>query len=211
MDMLIFYDCVVYYCIIFLSIIEVVSKNSDWLISNFSDYFKQVIVNFMGLYKIYIILVNNEQDQMELFIIFLDCNGIEYGCVGNLSIVNVFNYQMGKNESLKIGNCDLVISVYQLCLVFIQVLFDLVIEVVDFLIYDIIVWSFLYVYGLDVYVISICVNVVDGYDFGLYKNELGVNSSFYVYLVFWNLFKDVYFLVQFFKVGIQVWVVFIGF
>lgn len=203
-DTLTLYDRVAHHRTTSLSTIEVASKNSDRLISNFSDYFKQATANPTGPYKTYIIPASNEQDQVESLITFLDRNGIEYGRAGNLSTVNAFNYQTGKNESLKIGNRDLVISAYQPRSVLTQVLLDPVTEVVDSLTYDITAWSLPYAYGLDAYATSTRVNVADGYDFGPYKNELGANSSPYAYLVPWNSMKDAHFLAQLFKAGIQV-------
>ena len=187
-----------------LSTIEISSKSSDRLVQQFSDYFKRAASEPTGPYKTYIIKGDNEQDRMEALITFFDRNGIEYGRAGSLSSVNAFNYQTGKNENVRIGNSDLVISAYQPRSVLTQVLLDPVTEVVDSLTYDITAWSLPYAYGLEAYATTTRVTVAEGYDFGPYRNELGANPSPYAYLVPWNSLKDAHFLAQLYKAGIQV-------
>ncbi|MEL6972126.1 MAG: M14 family zinc carboxypeptidase [Bacteroidota bacterium] len=203
-DTLTLYDRVEHHRATSLSTIEVSSKNSDRIVEQFSEYFKRAASNPTGPYKTYIIKGNNEQDRMEALTKLLDRNGIEYGRAGSLSTVSAFNYQTGKNESIKLGNQDLVISAFQPRSVLTQVLFDPVTEVVDSLTYDITAWSLPYAYGLEAYATTTRVNVAEGYDFGPYKNELGANSAPYAYLIPWNSFKGAHFLAQVFKEGIQV-------
>lgn len=203
-DTLTLYDRVAHHRTTSLSTIEIASKSSDRLVQQFTDYFKRAADNPTGPYKTYIIRGDNEQDRMEALLTFLDRNGIEYGRAGSLSSVNAFNYQTGKNETVRIGNRDLVISAHQPRSVLTQVLLDPVTEVVDSLTYDITAWSLPYAYGLEAYASTSRVNVAEGYDFGSYKNELGTNSTPYAYLVPWNSLRDAHFLAQLFKAGIQV-------
>ncbi|MEL6658610.1 MAG: M14 family zinc carboxypeptidase [Bacteroidota bacterium] len=203
-DTLTLYDRVEHHRTTSLSTIEISSKSSDRLVQQFSDYFKRAENNPTGPYKTYIIKGDNEQDRMEALITFFDRNGIEYGRAGSLTTVNAFNYQTGKDESVRIGNNDLVISAYQPRSVLTQVLLDPVTEVVDSLTYDITAWSLPYAYGLEAYATTTRVSVADGYDFGPYRNELGANSAPYAYLVPWNSLKGAHFLAQVLKAGIQV-------
>lgn len=203
-DTLTLYDRVAHHRTTSLSTIEIASKSSDRLVQQFTDYFDNAASSPTGPYKTFIIKGDNEQDRMEALLAFLDRNGIEYGRAGSLSSVNAFNYHTGKNENLRIGNRDLLISAYQPRSVLTQVLLDPVTEVVDSLTYDITAWSLPYAYGLEAYATTTRVEVAEGYDYGPYKNELGVNDAPYAYLVPWNSMRDARFLAQLFKAGIQV-------
>ena len=202
-DTLTLYDRVAHHRTTSLSTIEIASKSTDRLVQQFTDYFKRAADNPTGSYKTYIIKGDNQQPRMEALIQFLDRNGIEYGTAASTK-VSAYNYQNGKQESISIGNNDLVISAYQPRSVLTQVLLDPTTEVVDSLTYDITAWSLPYAYGLEAFATTTRVNVKQGYESAPYKNNLGSNLTPYAYLVPWESTQEAHFLAQLFKAGVQV-------
>jgi hypothetical protein len=203
-DTLTLYDRVAHHRTTSLSTIEIASKSTDRLVQQFTDYFKRAADNPTGSYKTYIIKGDNQQPRMEALIQFLDRNGIEYGTAASASKVSAYNYQNGKQESISIGNNDLVISAYQPRSVLTQVLLDPTTEVVDSLTYDITAWSLPYAYGLKAFASTTRVNVKNGYEQAPYTNNLGSNQTPYAYLVPWESTQEAHFLAQLFKAGVQV-------
>ncbi len=203
-DTLTLYDRVKHHKTTSLSTVEMASKNAARLVRQLDDYFKRATNSPTGPYKTYIIKGTNPQPRIQALLTLLDRNGIRYGRANGKGSINAYDYQTGKTKNIAINHNDLVISAFQPRSVLTQVLFDPSTELVDSLTYDITAWSLPYAYGLEAYATTSQTEVKDGYNTGVYKNNLGENSQPYAYLVPWESTQEARFLGQLLQAGIQV-------
>ena len=203
-DTLTLYDRVAHHTTTSLSTIETASKNTPRLVKHFDDYFDRATNSPTGPYKTYIIKGTNPKPRIQALMTLLDRNGILYGRAERTGNINAYNYQTGKNQNISISHNDLVISAFQPRSVLTQVLLDPSTEVVDSLTYDITAWSLPYAYGLEAYAATSRTAVKDGYNIGVYKNNLGANNQPYAYLVPWESTHEASFLGKLLQAGIQV-------
>ncbi|MEM1215693.1 MAG: M14 family zinc carboxypeptidase [Bacteroidota bacterium] len=202
-DTLTLYDRVTHHVTTAISTVEVASNRHEAIQQQFKDYFIKQAANPPGRYKAYVIKGDNPQPKLKALVELLDRNGIEYGTTA-VGSVSGFAYQTGKNTTVKVNNRDLVISAYQPRSVLTQVLLEPETEVIDSLTYDITAWSLPYAYGLEAYASASRVDVKPGYDFGVYKNELGAYTEPYAYLVPWTSTLEARFLGALLQADIQV-------
>lgn len=134
-----------------LSTVEIASKESDRVLEQFADYFKQAVTRPQGKYLTYVVSKDNPAGKLRRLTELLDRNGIAYGIAQEGKSQNMYSYRTAKNEAAGIEKGDLVISAYQPRSVLTQVLFDPDAYVEDSVTYDITGWSVPLAYGLDAY------------------------------------------------------------
>lgn len=166
-----------------LSTIEISSKNAKDLISNFSQYYHDAVGGKIGEYKSYVIKYTPEDEQrIKGLMKLMDQNGIRYGTSsGN---VRGFNYNTRKEESISIGNQDLVISGVQPKAVLVKVLFEPQSKLVDSITYDITAWAMPYAYGLTAYATRQSLKISDLNPLGTFNKNDAADS--YGYAIRWN-------------------------
>ncbi|NUQ24695.1 MAG: zinc carboxypeptidase [Saprospiraceae bacterium] len=186
-----------------LSTVEVSSQNAAQLVKNFDDYFTKSRNNPPGIYKTYIIKGSNPRGKLLGLCELLKKNGITYGKAETPVSVKAYDYQTGKETTVKIEANDLVISAYQPRAILTQVLLDPNSELVDSNTYDITSWSLPYAHGVESYATSQRINVKAGYDPAA-PAALVAGSKPYAYLATWNAMNNARFLSEVLQGGVVV-------
>jgi hypothetical protein len=114
-----------------MSTIEVTSKNSQDVISQFEQYFKRSLTNPPGSYKTYVVKGSKNPARLTALKALLDLQGIIYGSAAPAQFNNAFDYVSGKFGTASIEDGDLVISAYQPQAVLTKVLIDPESKLVD--------------------------------------------------------------------------------
>jgi len=193
-----------------LSTIEIASKESDRMVQNFRDYFKQATTKPQGEYGTYIVRAETPRGKMRNLLQLLDRNGIEYGYATEGFSGSLYNYRTGKNESgggVNVG--DVVISAFQPRSVLTQVLFDPEAAIEDSVTYDITGWSVPLAYGLDAYASTqrIGIKTIPGSaeDYDEYKDPFEAMdlSAVYAYVVPWEDLSSAAFLGELVASGVN--------
>ncbi|MCB0650646.1 MAG: zinc carboxypeptidase [Saprospiraceae bacterium] len=187
-----------------LSTIEVSSLNADRIIKNFEAYFKTANNDPPGQFKTYIIKHTNNPDKMKALCRLMDNNGIRYGKATGTQGVKAFDYQEGKEITLKVESSDLLISAYQPQGVLTQVLFDPDAKLADSMTYDITAWSLPYAYGLETYATKERLTPTKEYLFENFDLKLTEDTKPYAYFLRWGSMEDARFLGALLKKGIKV-------
>ena len=181
-----------------MSTIEIASQNADKLIAEFKKYFEDGNANGIGEYKTYIITEANAGKKRALQN-FFDINGIKYGSV-NAAAVKGYNYFTGKEESFAATN-SISVSAYQPKSALVKVLFEPKSKLSDSVTYDITAWSLPFVYGAQTYAVK--EKIIPGNYINPNANA-AVSTTAYGYLVNYNSFADVKFLVALLNAKIKV-------
>ena len=130
-----------------LSTIEVSSKNSKELITQFKKYFDDAVLGKTGEYKTYIIKYAPLDDQrIKSLKELLDKNKIVYGT--SFGAGKGYNYLTKREENFNINKEDLVVSVLQPKSSLVQAFFEPNPRLSDSATYDITAWAMPYCYGL---------------------------------------------------------------
>ena len=132
-----------------LSTVEIASRESERVVDNFRDYFRQATTKPQGKFQTYVISGDTPRGKMRHLLRLLDRNGIEYGRATATRGESMYDYRTTKNEATGVTAGDLVISAFQPRSVLTQVLFDPEAFVEDSVTYDITAWSVPLAYGLD--------------------------------------------------------------
>ena len=186
-----------------LSNVELASKNASALIQNFETYFKAGKNDPPGKYKTFIIKGDNPEGRIKALCDLMDKNHIQYGKAKANTSLRAYNYTTGEDETMSLGDNDLVISAYQPLGLFTQVLFEPKSELEDSLTYDITAWSMPYAYGLEAYASTQEVQVTPGYEFSDYIISRTLPEA-YAYLSKWESMEDARFLSEVLKAGMKV-------
>jgi hypothetical protein len=186
-----------------LSNVELASKNASALIQNFETYFKAGKNDPPGKYKTFIIKGDNPEGRIKALCNLMDKNHIQYGKAKANTSLRAYNYNTGEDETVSLGENDLVISAYQPLGLFTQVLFEPKSELEDSLTYDITAWSMPYAYGLEAYASTQEVQVTPGYEFSDYIISRTLPNA-YAYLSKWESMEDARFLSEVLKAGMKV-------
>jgi len=189
-----------------LSTIEIASKESDRVVENFREYFKQATSKPQGKYLTYVVSGETPRGKMRRLLELLDRNGIEYGTAMEGFSGTMYDYMQGKNAAAGINVGDLVISAYQPRSVLTQTLFDPDVYVEDSVTYDITAWSVPLAYGLTAYASTQQVGVkTEPYEIGGYRDPfVGKDlAKAYAYVVPWTDFGSAAFLGELLQAGVN--------
>ncbi|MDX1941024.1 MAG: M14 family metallopeptidase [Saprospiraceae bacterium] len=202
-DTLTLWDRVMHHKTTALSTVEISSKNAKRLVDNFSDFFAKCRNAQIGEYKTFVIKGSNAKHRIKALCGLLDKNLIKYGKAGKSGQIRGFDYQTGKETSIKIESNDLIISAFQPKSVLAQILFEPKTVVVDSLTYDITAWSLPYAYGLEAYASKERFDGQDGYAFDAYSNRLAAAQTPYAFVARWNSLQNARFLGAILRKGIK--------
>jgi hypothetical protein len=134
-----------------LSTVEIASKNSARLISEFNKFFKEATEKPKGKFKTYVI---KNSPKAHNLINLLDKHGIKYGIASAKTVSRGFNYLQDKDDNITIEKNDFVISAKQPKSTILQILMDPEPMLEDSVTYDISAWALPYAYGVETYGIN---------------------------------------------------------
>lgn len=182
-----------------ISTVEISSQNAERLNTEFKKFYQQKDYR----YKSYVL--NGTADKIDALTRLLAQHEIEYGW-GKNGNTKGYDYQTGKNGSLKTSENSLVVSTEQKKGTLVKVLFEPNAKLSDSLTYDITAWSLPYAYGLD------AVASESMADATMATNERAENQSktsnlsedAYAFMTDWNSFNDAQFLAELQQKNIRV-------
>ncbi|MBF9252798.1 zinc carboxypeptidase [Pontibacter sp. 172403-2] len=184
--------------------IQATSEKADQLKQEFRKYYDNNLHNPAGNYKTFVLKADGANTaKLQQLTSYLDGQQIKYGYAGKSSSAKGFNYATGKNENFKIGQNDLVISMYQPKSTLVKVLFEPQAKLEDSLTYDITTWAIPYAYGLQAYALKNRLEPGAAKPITLATSALSMAKP-YAYLVPWNSVDDLRFLADVMQHGIKV-------
>ncbi|MFA0961958.1 M14 family metallopeptidase [Roseivirga sp. BDSF3-8] len=188
-----------------LSTVEVTSKNSGEVLTEFERFYDEAVSNPAGKYKAYVIRGEENPDKVNMLTKWLGQQGIEYGYTTRGSRLSGFRYLTGQhNASFTTSDKDIVISAYQPKSTLLSVLFEPESKLVDSVTYDITAWAVPYAYGLDTYALTkrLDAQSTTGRDDTTKKIDLSQDA--YAYLIPWQSLEDLKTLSHLLKEGVKV-------
>lgn len=170
-----------------ISTVEITSKNTSKLITEFEKFFQNT-----GLkYKSYIVRGNSEK--INLLKQLLDLHEIKsFTSAGNK--VKAYDYESSLIKNIQTQNSDLIISTQQPKGKMVKALFEPVTKLSDSITYDITAWSLPYAYGLHGFASETNIPFEENnqFTYPTFSNE--INQEAYAYIAKWNEVSDAEFL-----------------
>ena len=182
-----------------MSTIEVVSKNTNRVITEFKKFFDNAKANGVGDYKTFVVTDVNT-NKIDALKKLLDVNGILYS-YNNGTLLKGYNYFTQKEEMFTTAN-SLVVSTYQPKGVLAKVLFEPKSKLADSATYDITAWALPYVYGLQAFAVKEKIAAGSMSFIGRQPAVIPVNA--YGYLIKYHSFEDAKLLAALLQAGIKV-------
>ncbi len=182
-----------------ISTVEISSQNAERLNTEFKKFYSDKDYK----YKSYVL--NGDADKIDALTRLLTQHEIEYGW-GKNGNTKGYDYQTGKNGSLKTSDRSLVVSTEQKKGTLVKVLFEPNAKLSDSLTYDITAWSLPYAYGLDAIASESRANAslaVNGRP-EKQSDPTNLSEDAYAYLTDWNSFNDAQFLAELLQKDIRV-------
>ena len=182
-----------------ISTVEISSQNAERLNSEFKKFYQAKDYK----YKSYVL--NGDADKIDALTQLLAQHEIEYGW-GKKGSIKGYDYQTGKNGSLKTSEKSLVVSTEQRKGTLVKVLFEPNAKLSDSLTYDITAWSLPYAYGLDAVASESRADAtlaVNGKSENQSKTS-NLSENAYAFLTDWNSFNDARFLAELLQKDIRV-------
>ena len=177
-----------------LSTVEVASRNTEELTSEFKKFFN----NQASKYKSYVLKGNS--DNINALTELLDLHEIKYGFTNGKTVTG-YNYTDAKQGSMKAENA-LVVSTNQPKGKMVQVLFEPQTKLSTPVTYDITAWSLPYAYGLEAVASTSLVSANDTPK-SIFKTNTEASTSA-GYIAKWNSMDDASFLADLLKHDIRV-------
>ncbi len=187
-----------------LSTVEMTSKNAQRLVQNFTEFYNKSRNGQIGEFKTFIIKGSNVEGRLKALTNLFDKNFIKYGRAGKAASMKGFDYQTGKETTVKIEANDLIISTFQPKSVLAHILMEPKTFVSDSVTYDITAWALPYVYGVEAYALRERLDAQGGYTFSNYSNTLASVQNPYAYVATWNSLSNARFLSALLKKGVKV-------
>ena len=179
-EVLTLWDRLIHHTTSGLSTVEVASKNTAKINSEFKKYFNNS--NFK--YKSYVLKGNKSKTNK--LIALLDKHEIKYGSA-NGKTVSGFNYETKRKGSMKTFSNDLVISTNQPKARLVKSLFEPAAKLSDSITYDITAWSLPYAYGMKAIASE---KLVQSSTFNSSTTTNSPNKNAYAYTFTWNHLSD---------------------
>lgn len=200
-DTLTLYDRIAHHRAASLSTIEVSSKNTSKLVSEFTLYFKNSIADPPGDVNSYIIKKSNNPGRVADFLTLLDQQGIIYGQVDHeRNGLKGFSYISADQKSFSAQTGDIIVPASQPRAAMLQALFEPEAKLADSITYDITAWCIPMAYGLDIFG-SNDVLTYSPYQKAA-KNILPVDAKPYAYALQWGSVPSTRALTELLKNGI---------
>jgi putative intracellular protease/amidase len=181
-----------------LSTVEVASRQSEVLNTEFRKYYSRKH-NFK--YQAY--LLKGDPDKQQALTRLLDQHEITYGWASP-GRVKGFHYGEVASGSLSADEKTLVVPTQQKKGVLVKVLFEPDARLSDSLTYDITAWSLPYAYGLEALAAESGVQFQEENPAGNSPSTTGVLNGAYAHLSDWSSMKDARFLADLLKTGVRV-------
>lgn len=186
-----------------ISTIEVASKQSNRLVSEFKKFFDDAVTNGVGMYKSYVIKQDERRpDVMAGIKQFLQKNGIQFQYAVAGRSYKGFNYQSGKEELTTTAANDIVVSAFQPRAAYAKVLLEPRSKITDTITYDITSWSIPYAWGVDAFASTERLAVVE--PASIKKNNQEALTAAVGYVIPWNSFSSAKLLAALLKAGVKV-------
>jgi phosphopantetheine adenylyltransferase len=177
-----------------ISTVEYAFQQKDKLIDEFKKF------NNTKNYKYKSYVVGGNPEKLSTLQALLDRHEIKY-VYGNGASVKGFDYQTGKEASMKSHEGQLIISTQQKKGTLVNVLFEPTTYLSDSLTYDITAWSLPYAYGLDCIA---SVTPVAGKAERTTQRSAQSDEKVYAYLLRWDSMKDAMALSELLQNGVKV-------
>lgn len=201
-DTLTLWDRIIHHHTTSMSTLEVASKNTPRLLSEFQTFYKTAATSGVGPYKSYIIKYSDATSQrINALLDLLNKNGIKYGTAKGAS-GRGYNFTSGKEESFNVSDRDIVISTVQPKGTLVNVLFEPNTTVVDSVTYDITAWALPYAYGLQAYAVKQNINIGGTVPTSFQPNTADNNNT-YGYVIPWGGMQSVRLVSQLMQKGIK--------
>ena len=181
-----------------MSTLEMVSKNNEKLMKEYSMFFTNEKNNGVGEYKSFVITDVNTT-KINALKKLLDVNGIVYNTASNGN-ARGYNYFTGREENFT-ATAGLVVSTLQPKGTLVKVLFEPKTKLVDSATYDITAWSLPYVYGLQSYAVKEKLAITSN---AVKPAAAAIPGTSYGYLVNYTSFEEAKFLAALLNAGIRV-------
>lgn len=188
-----------------LSTVEMASKKSDRMISEFETYFDRAQNNTDSHYKTFVISAENKHDAISDLLTDLDNKQIRYGKSGRSATVNGYDFSTGTEKRVTISEDDILITAEQPQGNLVRVLFEPDPELSDSLTYDITSWEAHYRFGLQGYALEQSLSPEANTSAEEYRgHEIEGGGNPYAYILNWGSMHDARFLAQIIEKGVQV-------
>ena len=192
-----------------LATIQAASEKADQIKQEFIKYYRNNLNNPGGDYKTFIVKSNSRNaGNIEALTEYLKDQEIRFDYAGKAASVKGYNYSTGREETVKVEQADVVISMYQPKSTLVKVLFEPKSNLEDSLTYDITSWALPYAFGVQAYALKS--------RFGAGNASQQSNSVSktiastitiekpYAYVATWNSLNDLKFLADVMETGIKV-------
>ena len=179
-EVLTLWDRLIHHTTSGISTVEMASKNSAKINSEFKEYFH----NNDFKYKSYVLKGN--KSKTNALIALLDKHEIKYGRANGKN-VSGFNYETQSKGTMRTAASDLVISTNQPKARLVKALFEPVAKLSDSITYDITAWSLPYAYGMKAIASEKLVATAKSFSDMTFSNP---NSNAYAYTFHWNHVSD---------------------
>ncbi|WP_242916856.1 M14 family metallopeptidase [Pontibacter liquoris] len=184
--------------------LQAASEKADQLKQEFRKYYDNNLNHPGGTYKTFVLKATDQNaEKIQQLANYLDRQQIAYGYGSKSKSAKGFNYTTGKNESFKVGDNDLVVSMYQPKSTLVKVLFEPESKLEDSLTYDITTWAIPYAYGLQAYALKNRLEPASAKSAVAAAPAISVARP-YAYLARWNSLEDLRFLADLMKHDIKV-------
>jgi hypothetical protein len=183
-----------------ISTVEIASDNASRLVGEFKKYFSE---KPGGIYNTFVVRGDNPADKITKLTTLLDQHKIKYGRSSLNKSFEAFSYQQNRNETIKISENDVVISVNQPKGRLVRALFEPETYVSDSLTYDITAWSLPYAMGLNSYATKTSMEVTPQ-PVNQWEAFVQPQKTPYAYLMPYQTVEDGKFLGALLQQGIQV-------
>ncbi|NDK54594.1 M14 family metallopeptidase [Pontibacter fetidus] len=185
-----------------MATMQATSEKADQIKQEFRKYYENNLKKPDGDYKAFVLKADGSGN-LKALTDYLDRQQIQYGYAGKNTSGRGFNYATGKEENVKVGEKDVVISMYQPKSTLVKVLFEPNATLEDSLTYDITSWAMPYAFGVQAYALKKKLEPQN-------KQQPAATIATptiakpYAYLVRWNNLQDLKFLTELQKQGIKV-------
>ncbi|PRY14241.1 zinc carboxypeptidase [Pontibacter ummariensis] len=184
--------------------LQATSEKAEQLKQEFRKYYANNVNNPSGKYKAFVIKADaRDAGNLAALTDYLDRQGIQYGYAGKSSTTKGYNYSTGKEERVKIGENDVVISMYQPKSTLVKVLFEPNAVLEDSLTYDITSWSLPYAYGLQAFALNNRLEASAAKPVASVK-ETTLAERPYAYLARWDDLQDLKFMTDLMQQNVKV-------
>ena len=178
-----------------LATIQATSEKAEQLTQEFRKYYDNNLKKPAGDYKAFVFKADGRSTgNLKALTDYLDRQQIQYGYASKNSSARGFNYATGKEESVRVSQNDLVVSMYQPKSTLVKVLFEPSSNLEDSLTYDITSWAMPYAFGLQAYALKSRLEP-SKQQTATVANSIAVERP-YAYLARWNSLQDVKFLTE---------------